>query len=319
MHLLMRFPRPFLAPDEPAGGGAAPPGGPAGGGAPPGGTGAGGGTPPGGGSPPAAFATQLPADIREEAAFRDIKDLDGLARGYLGAQKKLGVPADQLFRVPGADADDKVYDEIYGKLGRPESPDKYTLKPPEGQKDWGEPDKQFHAAMLPALHKAGLNQRQLETIMGAWNDYAGKVKGAEATATAAGIEAARTKLQGEWGDKFDENIGLADQALTHFATAAKIDRKALGAELERDSLGNRPELSRLFAHLGRQLTEDGTLRGRAEGSSGAMSPIEAKQAINALNNDDAFQKAFRNKSHPGHADAVARRQGLFDIAYPGGA
>jgi len=53
------------------------------------------------GSAPPSFADSLPADIRAEAVFRDIKDLDGLAKSYYNASKMLGNrDPNGLFTVP---------------------------------------------------------------------------------------------------------------------------------------------------------------------------------------------------------------------------
>lgn len=315
----------FFAPDgaPPGGGGSStPPGGAA---PPAAGAPGGGAAPPPGGSPPSvpppaakSFADTLPEDIRAEAAFKDIKDLDGLARGFHGQAKLLGVPKDQLLKLPGPDADEKALAEVYTRLGRPESAEKYVLKPAEGQQ-FTETDKAFHAAILPAVHAAGLNQRQLDVITGAWNQYAAKVVEGETARTAAGIEAASAALKADWGAAFPQRLERASMALDHFAGEAKIDRKALGAELERDALGNRPALAKLLDHLGSQLEEDGVLKGRAAGAADLTGPTEAKQQIAALASDAAFQKAYRDKDHPGHADAIKRRAALYEIAYPASA
>ncbi len=74
-------------------------------------------------------------------------------------------------------------------------------------------------------------------------------------------------------------------------------------------------LARTLAKLGEQLQEDGVL-GRGSASAGGKSPAEAKQEINALLADKAFAGTYSNKRDPGHADAVARMQRLYEMAHP---
>ena len=145
----MRFPMqtfgvdPALLPADDAGAASAVPvspragGPPAGAGAGDGAGGAGGGGGGGGGGPDnlggsaaaPVFAETLPADIRGDAAFRDIKDLGGLAKSYLHASKLIGRDPKSVLALPGAD-DQKAWGEVYDRLGRPPAPDKYQLKAP---------------------------------------------------------------------------------------------------------------------------------------------------------------------------------------------
>ena len=277
----------------------------------------GGGSPAPGGAPaadppsasaqPVAFAETLPEDIRGEAAFRDIKDLGALAKSYLNATKMIGGRPEDLVRLPGPD-DVDGWNGVFTKLGRPESPDKYQFtapKLPEGV----QLDEKLQGAFAEMAHKTGLTTKQAAALYDWYNtETVGRLTASaqETTAKAAAAEAA---LKTEWGAAYETNLNLAKSALTHYG-----DDK-VSAELIEKGLGNNPEVIKLFAKLGKQLSEDGLL-GKGVAGQGGLSPAEAKQQIHALHQDEAFMKAYRDAKAPGHQDAVKKIQQFYEYAYP---
>ena len=255
---------------------------------------------------PVAFAEQLPEAIRGEAAFRDIKDLEGLAKGFLNAQKMIGHDPKNLVVLPAAD-DAEGWAAAFAKLGRPEKADGYQVKPPEG----ATVDPALQSAFLDKAHAAGLNQKQVEALYTWWNETTiGAGAAREAAATQA-LEAAKASLKSEWGTAYDQNLDLANKAVQHYGGAE------LFTELEKSGLANSPNRVKALAKMGRGLAEDGVI-GRGPASGLVLSPGEAKQQINALYADKAFTAAYASKSHPGHADAVAKMTALFQQAHPEG-
>jgi hypothetical protein len=125
------------------------------------------------------------------------------------------------------------------------------------------------------------------------------------------LEAGTAALKTEWGAAFEQNLGLAKKALAHYGNPA------LTAELERTGLGNSPELAKVMAKLGGQLSEDNLIgRNTAPDGDRINSPTEAKQQISALRGDKEFLKAYADNKHPGHADAVAKMTKLYEQAHP---
>ncbi len=259
---------------------------------------------------PKPFAEMLPKDIAGEAVFKDLKDLDGLARSYHGQAKLLGVPKDQLLRLP---ADDKPesWAPIYDKLGRPEKADGYKLTVPEGMTFNPETAK----PILEKAHELGVSQKQLDglygTMIGVGKSNADAAKAKSEGETAAAQQALKT----EWGQAYDQKIADATRAIEHFATEMKLG-DGLMKDLEKSGLGNNPALAKLFAGLAANLKEDGKLTGKSTGSGSLASPTEAKQNINALRQDKTFMAAYTDKRHAGHADAMAKMEALHQQAYP---
>lgn len=303
----------------------------------------------GGGAGNAAFLATLPEPVRGNEAFKDVKDLGDLAARYVGERSKplleripeslrqevyfkdidsveklatkafnqakmIGRDPNQLIVIPDA-KDEKATNEMWARLGRPESADKYEIpaKRADG-KDYTPDDKAFQKAITPILHEAGVTQGQLAKLMPKWDAIVDSMNAASEQATQAKFKEAETKLRAEHGAAYEDNLGMAAAALTHLTTTLKLDGAQLNNELARNNLGNNPALFRIFAYLGKQLKEDGLIGKESGGHAGALTPDQAKIEIRKLESEPAWSDA----KHPQHGDAIARRKELFGMAYPEG-
>lgn len=262
-----------------------------------------------------SFADSLPEDIRTDAVFKDIKDLGALAKSYHSAAKLVGLDKGSIIAVPKPDADAKAWDDFYAKTGRPESADKYDVPKRADGKAYGEADVAMQKQILPVLHQAGLTQRQIAAIVPKWNDIVGGVAKTQADADAAATATAGAALKTEWGAAHQEKLTLAQDAIKHYAGELKLGDQILG-ELDASKLGNLPGLAKLFSHLGAQLKEDGLIGKGGGGAAGALSPTEAKQQISAMDGDKEKFAILTDKKHPKHAELVAERTRLYELAYP---
>jgi len=66
--------------------------------------------------------SQMPDGLALEPSLQNFDTVDKLAKSYVNLVKKMGVPAEQLLRMPEAG---QPMDEIYNALGRPESHENY--------------------------------------------------------------------------------------------------------------------------------------------------------------------------------------------------
>jgi hypothetical protein len=261
------------------------------------------------------FAEQLPEKIRGEAAFKDIKNLDGLADSYFNAQKMIGVPKDQLLKLPTSDKPED-WAPIYNRLGRPEKPDGYTLKVPEG---FPPAEKPYIDSVTARAHELGLSQKQFDGMQ-AWLYERAAASLAQQKAHQDGQVATWVgSLKTEYGQAFDQTVQRAVAAVGHYDQAAGLGGD-LKKALDETGAGNHPAVVKLFEHLSRNLHEDGKLTGKAFGESALKSPVEAQQQINALRQDAGFMKAYTNqdKRDPAHIDAVGRMEALYKLAFPEG-
>jgi hypothetical protein len=270
--------------------------------------GAGGGVLPASPSPaPVAFADMLPEDIRTDPVFRDIKDLEGLARGYKGQAALIGIPRDRVLALPADPSDAEAMGKVYDRLGRPEAPDKYVFQTeglPEGvtvddaTMDW------FRAT----AHKLGLSQGQAAALFDAWNQHAGSTIAAATQQSAQAHEAAIGALRQEWGAAFDEKLRIAKDALAHYGgpKAAEIAER----------YGSDPDLARIFAEVGKVLQEHGMIGRGAPTGQATLSPTEAQQEINARYADPEFTKRLASRDPEIRKAANAELERLFRMAYP---
>jgi hypothetical protein len=258
----------------------------------------------------AAFAEQLPEDIRGEAAFRDIKDLGSLAKGYLHAQRMIGRDPSTVLALPGAD-DAEGWNGVFAKLGRPESPDKYALpevKLPDGVAI----DEGLKKGFLDKAHAAGLSDKQAGALYAWYNQQTSAMVTGQQQARTQAAEQGVAALKAEWGQAFDTKVALANKALEHYGDSA-LDQALKSAGL----LAN-PAMMKFLSGLGAGMAEDGLI-GRGEPGGNALSPAEAKQEINALRADKTFLADYTNARAPGHQAAVAKMQRLYEFAHPAAA
>lgn len=259
------------------------------------------------GTDPAEKGNQAPADWRvgldavlaKDPSLAAIKDIPSLAKGYVEAQKFVG----GSIRLPKADAKpedaEKAWNDIYGKLGRPEAPDKYEIKvDPKLERLFAEGDlKSFREA----AHKMGLTQKQVNDLM-TWEQ--GRV-GANQAALSEMRQSTETELKNEWGAAFDRNLGLAARAVI------ESGGKDLLKFLDDTGLGNHPALIKAFAKMGQILADEGYMEGDIAGTS---APSEARDRIESILSDKS--SPYWDASNPGHKAALAEMQGLYQIAYP---
>ena len=250
-------------------------------------------------NPWAIDPTTLPDDLAREPSLRNFDSVDKLAKSYVHAVRKMGVPADQLMRVP-QNADDPAWNDVYNSMGRPETPDQYYF------------DERFADANLDDFrniaHNLGLSQNQAEKILDMYSqanyDQMQEAETRHGEMQAQGINA----LQKEWGKSYNENVELARRAFTNFASKEALDI------MEDSGLGNHPEIVKMFSKIGNLLKEDGIMVGEP-GIGDALSPAMAQEKIDNNLGDSEFNKIYLDKTHPQHQKAVDEMTRLFSTAH----
>lgn len=121
--------------------------------------------------------------------------------GYQNLEKFQGVGPDQLIKLP---KEGEPMDEVYNKLGRPESADKYDWSAPDGVNV----DENYLGTIKSAAYEAGVSQKAFEKLASAHAEY--ELQVVKQTQEAQELEQTNqlNKLQQEWGSKFDERAEL---------------------------------------------------------------------------------------------------------------
>jgi hypothetical protein len=218
---------------------------------------------------------------------------------YRGAEQKLGIPADQVIRIPGKDAKPEDWRAVWSKLGAPENPDGYELPVPEGT------DGSFAKTAAGWFHELGVPKSAAAAIAQKWNEHVAGMAGAETESWNKRFDEEMNALKGDWkGDEFAKNSDLAKRVMrTGGWTPEQL------SAMER-ALGPRAFLQG-FAKFGGMVGEHRFVEGSTNQQFG-MSPEQAKQRINDLQNDKAWQASYLN----GDADKKTEWTRLHGIAFP---
>jgi hypothetical protein len=232
------------------------------------------------------WLASLPTELQSEKSLQSFKDLPSLAKSYVEAQKMIG----GSIRLPKPDAPpeerDKVIGDIYTKLGRPETPDKYAPTAlPDGMVFKPETVKAFQSA----AHKAGYTQQQVDFAL---THYAGIAKGAlseQSRLTTKAVEDSTAALRSKWGGDFD----------TKLAVAQRFTEEVLGDEvfevLKSKGLDNHPVIVAKFGELGAKFGESPPPGGDAVSTGGLA---DAKAKLEAIYTDP------KHPFHKGDAQAI---------------
>ena len=228
-------------------------------------------------------------EYRKNPNIEKFTEIDALAKSYINAVSMIG--SDKI-PVPTNSSTEEQWNEIYSKLGRPESADKYKLdtKSESVPLDAGA-IKQF----TENAHKLGLNNKQAQGIL----DY--YKNSLETTARQSQIDLetsqanAEAQLRKEWGSNYETNLNKAAAI-----AKANMDAKILDMQLQDGSrLGDNPEIIKGFAKIANLLSEDSFVSTESENVSQAR---DYQQEINAIVNDRSGP--YWNKAHPEHDKVV---------------
>jgi hypothetical protein len=160
-----------------------------------------------------------------EAALAAIK-------AHREAQSKLGVPTDQLIRLPKDASDERGWNDFYSRLGKPAKPEDYDLK---AAKDAGAEDGFINFAREFAF-KNNLTKTQGEELAKQFVAYAEKDGQTNQQAALEAIEVERTALKKDWGPNWDANRIIARETavklgITPEAVAALEKSAGYGAAM----------------------------------------------------------------------------------------
>src|SRR5210317_1189976 len=98
-------------------------------------------------------------EFRSDPNISKFTEIDALAKSYINATKMIG---QDKVAVPNENSTDDQWNEVYGKLGRPESPDKYKL---EVQSETVPLDENTVKQFAENAHQLGLNNKQAQGIL----------------------------------------------------------------------------------------------------------------------------------------------------------
>lgn len=254
----------------------------------------------GGGAASVDFSTFIPADIKDHPSLKthDFKTPDGvgkLIRSYVSAQSMIG--GDKVVVPKGANDNPDVWNKVYDSLGRPKDPGSYQFG-----KDYKSPEdpaaKEIEGKFRKFAHDNGLNQKQFAQLHGFLNSISSESQAKAVAAYQAKHEKAVETLKGEWGEKFDERVAVANKVLKAFGGSPE-EVKAFTTRYAND-----PVVIRVLAEVGRRMDESALVGG--DKPDFELGPADAKKKRMDImtNKDNPLNEAFKNKRHPRHQEAM---------------
>lgn len=255
------------------------------------------------------WTASLEPDLRGLVTTKGWKHPGEAIKSYAHLERLVGV---DKIPIPGKDAKPEDWDVVYSRLGRPESPDKYDLgdfKPPEGL-EWSEDSQK---AMLAEMHASGLSTGQAKRLIARYAEDAKARADSFRQKVAEHAQQSEAALRKAWGTAFEHNMDVANRA---FKLAAGPHLEALNALRIADGtfIANNPLMVQAFANLGKMM-EEHKMIGDGQRSP-VMDPESAKAEIARMHGDPQQMKVLNDKSHPEYAQAVAKRDRLYQMAYP---
>ena len=228
-------------------------------------------------------------EYRKDPNIEKFTEIDALAKSYINATKMIG--QDKL-AVPTNNSTEEAWNEVYDKLGRPESAEKYSL---DAKSKVVSLDENAVKQFAETSHKLGLNNKQAQGLLEFYK------QNMEGTAQQAKIDTetaqaqAEQELRSEWGREFDTKVKQASSL-----AKANMKPEILDMTLSNGTrLGDHPEIIRGFAKIAGMMAEDKIVSTESES---VQSNQSIQDEIDTIINDRA--SPYWNKSHPNHDKQV---------------
>lgn len=250
-------------------------------------------------TPSTGWFDTLPEGLRSNPTLQNFKtkDIAAVAESLVESQKMIG----GSIRLPGekdlpADRAAKL-DKIYTQLGRPTTPEGYTIHAPAAES--GVPWDAAQAEQFKSVaHKLGLTQEQVQGLAAydIQRASAGQIDQTQAYHTCMDT------LNKEWGPASGQMLGLSRRtASTYFDTATM-------ATLDASGVSNNPAFVKALAKIGKSLMEEGLIVGGREGMSEDGGIVGLQSELDKTMQDP--KSAYWDSKNPNHEAAVTRMESL---------
>jgi hypothetical protein len=257
-------------------------------------------------TPPPAAASWTDGLNDEQKGLIEAKKFDNLGV-FVDAYKSLdsmrGIPEDRILAKPekSMEGDPEGWNKFYEKLGRPEKPEGYTVKMPEGQVA----DEQTVGWARETFHKLGLSKEQGEGLIQAWNALSAADVAAQTEKDQIEVENTEKTLRSTWGEKYDINKNLVSNTTKEFGLDQEAVVKIAGA------IGL-TEANLLFQKIGEKRAE-AKFHDQGPKGSDVNTPNAAAYKIEQLGKDAEFMKKYK----AGDVEAVEKMTRLTTQKFAG--
>ena len=228
-------------------------------------------------------------EFRKDPNIEKFTEIDALAKSYINATKMIG---QDKVAVPTNNSTEEAWNEVYDKLGRPESAEKYSL---DAKSKVVSLDDNAVKQFAETSHKLGLNNKQAQGLLEFYKtNMEGTAQQAKIDTETAQAQSEQA-LRSEWGREFDTKVKQAGSL-----AKANIKPEILDMTLSNGTrLGDHPEIIKGFAKIAGMMAEDKIVSTESES---VQSNQNIQDEIDSIVNDKA--SPYWNKGHPNHDKQV---------------
>lgn len=227
-------------------------------------------------------------DLKGFVESKGFKNPEVLADSYKNLEKLLGVK-EKLVQLPD-EMNKENLGELYDKLGRPEKPEEYGIRPENVE----EKDAAFFDWAEKTFHDLGLSRTQAEELIESYNNFVGETSKSMDAEAVQNLETQKAELQKEWGKEYTDKIAAAQTAAQKFGVNEETINQL---EMVMGYKGVMDFMSRIGEGLG----EHSFVSGESSKFQGST-PEQAHSELNRLMKDSDFQRRFAS------GDAQARQK-----------
>lgn len=265
-----------------------------------GGEGAGGGTPPpAGGTPPPAgpWYQGKVTDSEVIGHWQNLgwhdkspEDVAVLAtKAHREAQKYIGVPANQIVRLPTQEGDTAAWNQVWQRLGKPSDAKDYDFSGVKHVDD--KPlDPNLDAALRTSALEANLPKGSAAAVARGVVKYLDGIRSAEITEKTGKLQEEKAVLEKNWGLNLAANKMVAQNA----AKALGVDEQAVAAL---ESVLGYSKVMEMFRNIGSKIGEDKFIQSPPGGASGVMTKDAAVARKAELMSDPEWRKSYLGGDH----------------------
>lgn len=205
-------------------------------------------------------------------------------KAHREAEKHIGVPVDQILRLPKEASDEAGWNNVWQRLGAPDKPEGYDFT---GVKfaDGTELDESFVGLMRETAAKLHLPKDAATEITRAFTNFLEKSEQSDLAETTAKLAEAKTALQTNWGKNFDANLFVAKN------TAAKLGVTPEQVAALEGAVGY-DKVMEMFRSIGEKTGEATFVNSLAPNANGVMTKEQAVSRKSELMADHAWVKGY---------------------------
>ena len=233
------------------------------------------------------FKDLIPEGFKEEKALDNFNNMEDFVKSYLHAQKLVG--ADKI-PVPNKHATEEDWNEVFKRLGAPDTPDGYKYNIKDQELDQTQV-KEFNKA----AHQLGLLPKQAEGLIKFYNEMNTNNAASQEEAAAQAQLQTETELKKEYGPQFSKRLDQAKKLAVNSLGSDFLENTYLK---DGSRLGDNIKVIKAFSELADKLSEDEIIKG--DGSE-YMTAKDIEKEINELTQEGS---AYWIKTHPNHQKAV---------------